>query len=305
MCCLESRGLVTGMLETRFWPRQGTMACRRRSSSCLGRSTCYGVPHQSRRRLSCRKRTKRPRLQRTTRSSGRTDGCSWDSTTRSSTGRPSRPGAFGQAPVGVTVERKRLRARRRRCTYPWRRLRSQRQCRLRDKLDNVKKDLATFRKKEREKGKTSPTIFGSRDKLLLLLEGGGLGWTQCVPVPQRSGEVDRFRDRPQSSVQPAGLSAPDFFVPARRSHAPVLSHERSSSAPTGGCSTGHGRYGRFALAPSRRSTFLQRWVPRHSDHGWKACQEAGRAASRLDPASEWDQGRSQRAGGPETSSSRS
>ena len=72
------------MLETSFIrPREGTVGCGRRSSSNLGRSTCCGVPRQSRRRLPCRKRTKRPRPRRTARtSSGRTDGRSWDSTTR-------------------------------------------------------------------------------------------------------------------------------------------------------------------------------------------------------------------------------
>ena len=71
-------------LETRFcWRRQGTVACGRRSPSCLARSTCCRVPRQSRRRLSCRKGTKRPRPRSTTRtSSGRTDGRSWSSTTR-------------------------------------------------------------------------------------------------------------------------------------------------------------------------------------------------------------------------------
>ena len=60
-------------------------------------------------------------------SSGRTDDCSWGRRlgwcaapglhavgTRSARGLPSRPGALGQTPVRVEVERKRLRAKRRR-----------------------------------------------------------------------------------------------------------------------------------------------------------------------------------------------
>ena len=48
-----------------------------------------------------------------------------------------------------------------------------------------------------------------------------------------SGTVDRFRDRRQFSVQPAGLFCTRIFLAAWPSHAPQSSHERSLSAPRG------------------------------------------------------------------------
>ena len=75
-----------------------------------------------------------------------------------------------------------------------------------------------------------------------------------------------------------------FFLLFRRGGATRPSpRKRAPSAPTGGCSTRRGCHGRFALALTASL--------RHSDHAWRACLEAGRAVSRLDLASGWDQGR--------------
>ena len=103
------------------------------------------------------------------------------------------------------------------------------------------------------------------------------------------------------------------FFPAWRSHARQSSHERSPSAPTGGCSTRHGCHGRFALVRAGSRLFICDWLPaflRHSDHAWKAYLEAREGSEspgsrlRMGPRTRPPQRHSQRAGGPRTPSSR-
>ena len=241
------------MLETRFCRRR---QATRRSSSCLGRSTCCGVPRQRRRRLSCRKQSgpghgvpPEQAVDVMAAPGARRPG--WCAApelhavgTRSSGGHPSRPGALGQTPVGVEVERKRLRARRRRCRCPWRRLRSQKQCRPAGRDGQGEEGLGH--------------LF-SLAQWIASPTGDNLQFSRRVFLHQqffwRGGATRRTRGRHRRRQVPVRLGTAVM----------VALHWLRAGG----------------------STFLLRGHPaslRHSDHSCKACLEAAKAASRLDPA---------------------
>ena len=140
--------------------------------------------------------------------------------TRSSGGLPSRLGALGQAPVGVEVERKRLRARRRRCRCPWRRLRSQMQCRPAGRVG------------QGEGGLGHPSQEGNKH--------GRLSLGKLHQCPPDNLQFSRRAFLHQQFFWLGGATCPSLRTRGRH------------RAPTGGCSTGHGCHGRFALDTSRR-----------------------------------------------------
>ena len=218
--------------------------------------------------------------------------------TRSTGGLSSRPGTLGQAPVGVEVERKPLRARRRRRRCSWRRLQSQKHCRSSGRVGQIVEGLghsSQERQREREQARRlslgkparewqqTPASFGGwRPWLDTVFASAAKNSQLAQLIASATADNLQFSRRvflrQQFLFRCGGATRPS---PRTRSH-----HRRRQVPVRLGTAVMVALHWLRAFFSDGLHASLK-----HSDRAWKACLEAGRAASRLDPASGWDQGR--------------